>query len=90
MPTTKEKTTAADFANRQCPRCEVGVLQVVRFDPEATHEFGQVIEAGKVLTGGAVQYFCPNCSAGLSEPINPTDTTHTTNVSPRGEVVGRA
>lgn len=82
--------TAADFANRPCPRCRVGVLQVVRFDPDAEHEHGQTIEAEKVLTGGAVEYHCPACQYGISEPINPTPTTQAVGVSQRGEVLGRA
>lgn len=88
--TSKKTPTAADYAFRQCPRCTVGVLQVIRFDPEALHEHGQTIEDGRVRSGGAVGFFCPSCETGSSEAINPTEQTETVKVNGRGESVGRA
>lgn len=91
MPPANGKTkTAADYGFRQCPRCTVGVLQVVRFDPDALHERGQTIEHGNPLSGGAVGYWCPACETGSSEAINPESTDTTVKVSEGGKVIGSA
>lgn len=89
-PTPKNAPTAADYAFRQCPRCTVGVLVVTRFDPEALHEHGQTILADKVLSGGAVGYYCPSCEHGFSEAINPSVNDNDVSVSVKGVVNGRA
>lgn len=55
----------------QCPNCGVGVLYVITWDPNATHEIGQPIYAPAQLSGGSVTLSCFNCGFGETRPMNP-------------------
>lgn len=56
--------------HQPCPNCSVGVLHVVTFDPEATHEIGQAVDPS-ATSGGAAQRRCLHCDYSDSIPLNP-------------------
>lgn len=87
-PATKNKPAAASRAaagkpvNKSgfpdpklpaCPNCKIGVLYVVAWDPDATHENGQPIYAPRELSGGAVVAGCLNCGHRESHPMDPQE-----------------
>lgn len=59
-----------DLQNQLCDNCEVGVLQVIRYDPDALHEVGQDLSASNQQeSGGAYETVCGFCGQRLSHPF---------------------
>lgn len=72
--------TLDSVQNQLCPNCNVGVLQVIRWDPEALHERGQDLSAdNQSPSGGAYEVQCPYCgfreSRTLGDESNGGDET---------------
>lgn len=62
----------ADLQGQSCPKCDTGVLYVTLYDPEARHERGQAIRAGRSFSGGSYHVTCLHCGYYESRAMNPT------------------
>lgn len=74
-----EFPTVEELQNQSCPNCTVGVLYVVRYDPDSLHEQGQEYSPGLsppslpkgFESGGAYEVKCFHCDWGASYALNP-------------------
>ena len=64
--------TLEELQNQFCPKCQTGVLYVAVYDPEARHERGQAIRAGRSFSGGSYHVRCLHCDYYESRAMNPT------------------
>ena len=74
QPVGDEAPKLAELEGHLCPNCHVGVLEVVRYDPKASHEDGQgkALESGKE-SGGGYEVRCRHCTFSESRAFNPGD-----------------
>lgn len=59
-----------------CPACKIGVLYVIAYDPDATHEAGNEKASRHehfVASGGSQIVRCFNCGVSSSQPLNLED-----------------
>lgn len=63
----------ATYDAKSCAVCNVGVVRVITFDPDAKHEVGQPIYFPAKLSGGSVGTICPNCGDGQTYALAPRD-----------------
>lgn len=62
--------TLESLQNQLCNNCSVGVLYVVRYDPEALHEVGQDLRAeNQNPSGGAYEVACNYCGYRASRVL---------------------
>jgi hypothetical protein len=62
----------AEPALDHCPSCKQGLLYVIAFDPDATHEAGQALYAPRKLSGGSAHRKCFFCEYGDTVALNPS------------------
>lgn len=66
--------TLDDLRDRICPNCHVGVLYVIRYDPDALHEQQQGrMQADFVPSGGAYETQCFVCTTRESHSLTADD-----------------
>lgn len=56
-----------------CPACKIGVLYVIAYDPDASHEAGNENASRHehfVASGGSQIVRCFNCGVSSSQPLN--------------------
>lgn len=71
---TKGTPTLASLRDQMCANCDVGVLHVIRYDPDALHEVGQSLAAeNQHESGGAYETQCFYCGQRLSYPLGNDD-----------------
>lgn len=68
----KDAPKLESLQGEMCPNCHTGVLYVTRYDPDATYEQGQSLNAAnQVQSGGGYQVYCFNCTYSESRAFNP-------------------
>ncbi len=55
-----------------CPYCKVGIMHVVTYDEDATHEAGNLVFDPSFKSGGAASLQCRHCGKGHSVALNPS------------------
>lgn len=62
--------TLDELQGQLCPNCSVGVLYVIRYDPDSLHEVGQSLQAdNQHESGGAYETNCFYCGQRMSHPM---------------------